>query len=181
MKRNSILTRMLFLVILLLGSISCKSVDKDMAAFAEAVTNSDSDSGNDTRELSAEEKMTEEFMNLVNNHRVSIGLLPIEHVPELGAIARTHSEDMATNTVAFGHTGFSQRCNEARIVLNGGNLCAENVAMGQKTVTAAFNSWMNSSGHRANIEQSRVTHTGFGFKQSSGGTYYWTQLFIEKN
>lgn len=172
MKKNAILTRIFFLVILLMN-MSCEQSKSSAARSAE--------DSSDLTILSAEEKMTEEFMTLVNNHRISIGKQPLEHLAELGTIARTHSEDMATNTVAFGHTGFSQRCNEARIVIEGGNLCAENVAMGQKTVTSAFNSWMNSSGHRANLEQSRVTHTGFGFKQSSTGTFYWTQIFIEKN
>jgi uncharacterized protein YkwD len=172
MKRNSILTRIFFLVILLINN-SCNQ--------SESATTTLPELREGENLLSAEEKMMEQFMTLVNNHRISLGKQPLEHLSQLGAIARTHSEDMASNTVAFGHTGFSQRCTEARIVIGGGNLCAENVAMGQKTVTATFNSWMNSSGHRANLEQSRVTHTGFGFKQSSTGTYYWTQIFIEKN
>lgn len=172
MKRNSILTRIFFLVILLV-SYSCNHADSEQTKLAK--------DNEKAILLSAEEKMTEEFMTLVNNHRMRLGKQPLDHLSELGALARAHSEDMATNTVAFGHTGFSQRCNEARIVIGGGNLCAENVAMGQKTVSAVFNSWMNSSGHRANLEQSRVTHTGFGFKQSASGTYYWTQIFIEKN
>ena len=173
LKINAILTRIFFLVILLMINVACNQGDADKAGVSEASV--------DTPLMSAEEKMTEEFMNLVNNHRISLGKQPLDHLPELGAIARTHSEDMATNTVAFGHTGFSQRCSEARLVIGGGNLCAENVALGQKTVKAAFNSWINSSGHRANLEQTRVTHTGFGFKQSSSGTYYWTQIFLEKN
>lgn len=173
MKRNSILTQIFFLAIFLLIKLSCKKGDKDVETGAEISVH--------PAVISTEEKMTEEFMILVNGHRSSLGKQPLEHLTELGAIARTHSEEMASNIVAFGHTGFSQRCTKARIVIDGGNLCAENVAKGQKTVSAVFNSWMNSSGHRANIEQSRVTHTGLGFKRSSSGNYYWTQIFIEKN
>ena len=131
--------------------------------------------------LDSKAQMTEDFMTLINDHRVSIGLDPLEHLSGLQEISERHSEDMAKGTVAFGHTGFSSRCALARSVLGGGNLCAENVAMGQKTIQAAFNSWMNSSGHRANIEQARVTHTGFGFAKSSTGVWYWTQIFLEKN
>ena len=130
---------------------------------------------------SSTKTMTEEFMALVNDHRTDLGLKPLIHDEVLGDIAREHSEDMANRSVAFGHTGFSQRCTDARAVMGGGNWCGENVAMGQKTVQAAFNSWMNSSGHRANIEKSRATHTGFGYKQTSTGTYYWTQIFLEVN
>lgn len=122
---------------------------------------------------------TEEFMDLINDHRQSIGLRALIHDPGMEKIAQTHSQNMANGTVAFGHTGFSTRCSQARAVLGGGNLCAENVAYGQKTPQAAFNSWMNSSGHRANIEQSRVTHTGFGYAKNASGTVYWTQIFLE--
>lgn len=125
--------------------------------------------------------ITEEFMELINDHRQSIGLDPLLHVNGLGEIAEGHSEDMAKGIVAFGHTGFSSRCSAGRAVLGGGNLCAENVATGQKTVKAAFSSWMNSSGHRANIENDRLTHTGFGYSKSSSGVMYWTQIFLERN
>jgi uncharacterized protein YkwD len=131
--------------------------------------------------LDPKEEMTEEFMTLINDHRVSLGLRPLQHETGLQEIAEGHSENMAGGKVAFGHTGFSDRCALGRKVLGSANLCAENVAYGQKTVQAAFNSWMNSSGHRANIELSRVTHTGFGFAKSSSGVWYWTQIFLEKN
>lgn len=124
---------------------------------------------------------TSEFMDLINQHRIDIGLRPLLLDEAVSHLATQHSLDMATGAVAFGHLGFSERCLEAKNLLGGGNLCAENVAMGQKSPSAAFTSWMNSPGHRANIEQSRVTQTGFGFAQSSNGVYYWTQIFIELN
>lgn len=125
------------------------------------------------------ETWTEEFMGYVNDHRRSIGLRALIHNDDMGDIARIHSENMAYGKVAFGHTGFSSRCSEARAALGGGNWCGENVAAGQKTPRDAFNSWMNSSGHRANIESSRASHTGFGYAKSSTGKYYWTQIFLE--
>jgi uncharacterized protein YkwD len=124
---------------------------------------------------------TNEFMDLINQHRIDLGLRPLLHDEGLGNIATQHSLNMATGAVAFGHLSFSERCLEAKTLLGGGNLCAENVAMGQKSPSVVFNSWMNSPGHRANIEQSRVSHTGFGFAQTSKGVYYWTQIFIELN
>lgn len=124
--------------------------------------------------------MTQDFMELVNDHRETLGLEPLIHDEEMAVIVTKHSMSMANGSVAFGHTGFSTRCNESKTALGGGNWCGENVAMGQKTVQAAFTSWMNSSGHKANIESSRATHTGFGFAKSSSGTYYWTQIFVEK-
>jgi uncharacterized protein YkwD len=122
---------------------------------------------------------TEEFMELINNHRVSIGLTPLIHDEGLAEIVLKHSQDMASGAVAFGHGGFSERCSASRSFLGGGNWCGENVAYGQKTPLAAYTAWMNSAGHKANIEQSRATHTGFAYAKNSSGTYYWTQIFIE--
>lgn len=157
-----------FLFVVLL--ISCEGKDK-----------SSSGSGStDSREAVESETLTSQFMVLVNNHRKKIGLKALTHVDPLAAIALEHSHNMATKEVSFGHTGFSTRCSEAREAMSGGNLCSENVAMGQKTAEAVFTAWMNSSSHRANIENGRLTHCGLGISQSSSGTYYWTHLFLEK-
>ena len=121
----------------------------------------------------------EEYMELVNDHRTSLGLRSLVHSPDLETIATEHSKNMALGVVAFGHTGFSERCTEGRMALGGGNWCAENVAGGQQTPQAVVNSWMNSTGHRANIESSRGTHTGFGYYKSASGKYYWTQIFLQ--
>ena len=162
-----------FLLFMTLFVCSC---DKSTTGL---VNNSLSDqSGSNTI---SDQTITEEFMSLINEHRVSLGLSPLLLDQGMSRIAELHSAEMADQVVPFGHDGFSSRCSEVRSLLGGGNLCAENVAMGQKTALAAFNSWMNSPGHRANIEQSRVTHTGFGYKQSGTGTFYWTQIFIEFN
>lgn len=122
---------------------------------------------------------TEDFMTLINNHRRELGLRSLIHDDDLAKIALGHSQNMASGFIPMGHIGFSSRCEDARDALGGGNLCSENVAAGQKTPQAAFTAWMNSPGHRANIEQPRVSHTGFAFAKSSSGKYYWTQIFIE--
>lgn len=175
--------KILLAAFLLLISSCEKGDNSTWSNISQPAESSDSGSDNSTDNGTDQgtQTMTEEFMELVNKHRVSIGLLPLIHDESMGSIAEGHSADMASGSVAFGHDGFSGRCSEARAALGGGNLCAENVAMGQKTVTAAFTAWMNSPGHKANIEQARATHSGFGYKKSSSGTYYWTQIFLELN
>ena len=54
---------------------------------------------------------------------------------------------------------------------------AENIAMGQTTAAAAMDSWMHSSGHRANILSSSVTEIGIGFARDSAGRPYYVQVF----
>ena len=53
----------------------------------------------------------------------------------------------------------------------------ENIAAGQRSPEEVMNSWMNSSGHRANILNKNFDTIGIGFVE--GGKYgtYWTQLF----
>lgn len=127
------------------------------------------------------EKQTfeQELIGLINDHRLEQGLAPMIKDEELSFIALKHSQNMAMNVVPFGHLGFSQRCEESRIVLGGGNWCAENVAMGYKTPKSVFNGWMNSAGHRANIESSKATVTGIAYAINNLGTYYWTQIFLD--
>jgi uncharacterized protein YkwD len=124
--------------------------------------------------------ITDQFMGLLNDHRAELGLKPLLLDEELSEIVQAHTDEMAKGEIEFGHGGFSERCTESRKVLGGGNLCSENVAMGQKTAQAAFTAWMNSPGHKKNIEQPRSTHTGFAFQQNKDGKYYWTQIFLER-
>jgi len=128
---------------------------------------------------SDEKSFTEEFMILLNNHRKNLGLRALILNDDLSTLSTEHSLDMAKNLVPFGHTGFSDRCKNSYVYLGGGNFCAENVAMGQKSPEAVFSAWMNSSGHRANMENSRITHTGFGYATNENNRIYWTQIFIE--
>ena len=53
---------------------------------------------------------------------------------------------------------------------------AENIAYGYRTPEIVMNGWMNSSGHKANILDSSMTHIGIGFYEK-GGTKYWVQDF----
>lgn len=122
----------------------------------------------------------EEFLDLINNHRASIGLAALIDNEDIGAIARTHSANMASGKVAFGHDGFTTRCSQAYAVMGGGSACGENVAYGQTSPQNVFNSWMNSSGHQANIENARYTHSGFGYVKNSSGRIYWTHIFIRR-
>ena len=173
----------LFLVSLLL--ISCNGQDStnpengsNQTAIEGTITGgSTSGGGSDTQAQS----FTDEFMELVNAHRASIGLRALINSDDISTIAQRHSDNMANGTIAFGHDGFSTRCSEARKAMGNSNACGENVAYGQKTPQAVFTSWMNSSGHKANIEKASYTHSGLGIKKNAKGVYYWTHLFLQVN
>ena len=50
---------------------------------------------------------------------------------------------------------------------------AENIAMNGGGAEATVRGWINSPGHRANIENCALTHTGVGVAGD-----YWTQVFF---
>ena len=54
---------------------------------------------------------------------------------------------------------------------------AENIAMGQTSAAAVMDSWMRSSGHRANILSPDNTEIGIGFARDSAGRPYYVQVF----
>jgi len=93
--------------------------------------------------------------------------------------ARAHSKHMTIHSF-FAHVnpegdGPAQRMTNCGITYQA---AGENIAGGQPTAQSAFNAWLNSPGHKANIENSGWTHTGIGYW--TGGTYgkYYTQKFL---
>jgi len=54
---------------------------------------------------------------------------------------------------------------------------AENIAWNQRDAQAAVASWMNSTGHRANILDPSLIQIGAAMARSSKGEPYWIQVF----
>ena len=117
---------------------------------------------------------------LVNEHRVSRGMKPLVFDPEISAIARRHSRDMASGRVGFGHGGIESRRQEIVAFIAQAGV-GENVAMvpkrSSRAGSAAVSNWLESPGHRRNIEGS-YDLTGVGIAQGPAGEYYFTQLFV---
>lgn len=131
---------------------------------------------------SAEETSTEqEILNLVNAEREKQGLSPLTLNWELSRVAKFKSEDMRDNNY-FSHTSptYGSPFNMMKSFGISYKSAGENIAAGQKTAQAVMDSWMNSSGHRANILSENYTELGVG--KATGGSYgtYWTQMFIGK-
>jgi uncharacterized protein YkwD len=54
---------------------------------------------------------------------------------------------------------------------------AENIAAGQRSAGEVVQSWMNSSGHRANILSPGHRRIGVSAYSAPDGTVFWTQQF----
>ena len=115
-----------------------------------------------------------EVFEEINTYRVSQSLAPLSWDSTIAQVAFTHSENMATGTVPFGHEGFNDRYAELTALI-GITAIAENVALGQQTAKQVVEGWINSDGHRKNIE-GNYTKSGIGIVYKGSSPYY-TQIF----
>jgi uncharacterized protein YkwD len=117
-------------------------------------------------------------MQLVNQHRASLGLAPFAYAADVALLAREHSQNMGSGKVAFGHANFASRVARA----GRGTSAAENVAYSTRVDQAANDalaSWLKSPGHRANLEGNRHV-SGVGAAVGSDGKIYLTQIFFRR-
>lgn len=117
-------------------------------------------------------------VELVNAERAKAGLNPLTVHEGVAEAANTRAHEIK-NT--FSHTrpdgsNFSTVLTQAGISYRS---VGENIAYGQNSPEAVMQSWMNSSGHRANILNRDFTSIGVGHYKDASGTDYWTQLFIK--
>ncbi len=125
-----------------------------------------------------EQTMDRQILTLVNEHRSKIGLKPLIFNNAINKEALGHSQNMASGSVAFGHDGFEQRAERLRKAIPNANGTGENVAYGSRTAEDVVKMWLNSPGHRKNIE-GKFNLTGIGIAKSADGTLYYTQMFIK--
>ncbi|MER5621346.1 CAP domain-containing protein [Streptosporangium sp. NPDC002544] len=124
--------------------------------------------------------VSEEVVRLTNAERQKGGCAPLVSDPQLRSAAQSHSADMAAKNY-FSHTSPDGRDLTTRIKASGFSpmrAWAENIAMRQRTPADVLQSWMGSTGHRANIMNCAYTHLGVGVATGSQGIY-WTQIFAK--
>jgi uncharacterized protein YkwD len=125
----------------------------------------------------ADEQAEDRVVTLVNAERAKAGCGAVHSDGRLDAAAQGHSDDMARRNY-FAHDtpdGVDpwERARAAGYTTPTG----ENIAMGQRTAESVMDSWMNSSGHRANILNCDSHAIGMGLGRNTDGTPYWTQMF----
>ena len=124
-----------------------------------------------------------QVVQLVNQHRASLGLAQLTVTTPLTNAAVWKSRHMA-------YYRYMQHADPAPPVARsvGDRLLAcgypatsagwgENIAYGYSTASAVMQGWLNSAGHRANIENASFRAIGVAAAASSTGTLYWTQEF----
>lgn len=123
--------------------------------------------------------MEQEILQEVNTYRASKRLKPLQMAELITDAATKHSKDMGRGRVPFGHDGFDNRMDRIMRKIDNANACAENVAFGKFTAQEVVKRWIQSPGHKKNIE-GNYNLTGIGVVRGKDGYPYFTQIFINQ-
>lgn len=120
----------------------------------------------------------EQVAYLVNEERTSLGLEPLKMSSVMNEAASVRADEL---TELFSHTrpdGTVCFSIYDEYNIDYMDFAGENIHAGSDTPEGAVESWLNSSGHRANILDKDARYIGVGVSYSDG-TYYWVQLFSD--
>jgi len=115
------------------------------------------------------------LFDMINNHRTNIGLNELIFESATYYYAGIHTDYMIENG-NISHDKFTERAEniskrtEAIFV-------AENVARNYDTLEKTFEAWMDSPGHRKNIEGD-YDYSAISIRPNSNGNLYFTQIFF---
>lgn len=116
-----------------------------------------------------------ELFKMINDYRLGIDMNPFVFNNVSLYYAREHSTYMASKGTTS-HAKFGKRAEQIS-KLSGAEFVAENVAKDYETIQSAFVAWLESNGHRNNIEGD-YTHSAIGIVENEVGDLYFTQLFF---
>lgn len=116
-----------------------------------------------------------EVLRLVNQHRMSIGAQPLSAFDGIQQVANLRAAECVE---LFSHDRPDGRSWSSAYAEYGFGYssAAENIAMGYGSAASVMNGWLNSDGHRHNIENTGLTHLGIG---QAGST--WSQNFVSSS
>ena len=118
------------------------------------------------------------LVTLINNYRTSIGLNTLQVINHISYKSQEHNIYMIDNK-SVSHDYFQQRADNLIEVL-GATRVAENIAYNYQTPESALSAWLNSPGHKANIEGD-FTHFGISITvDETTGKKYYSNMFIKK-
>jgi uncharacterized protein YkwD len=127
-----------------------------------------------------------ELLSLTNAHRTGMGLAALALDPTLTKASVWKARDMARRNYMEhddpANGAAPSRSPWDRLTACGwasGGSRAENIAAGYTSPQAVITGWLNSPGHRANIENSAMRYVGFGVASSTTSHYgtYSAQMF----
>ena len=118
-----------------------------------------------------------EIMELINEYRLEQGLNALSSHDLVKSQAFSHSDYMAEEN-NISHEHFYSR--KSFLVNNAGaNRVTENVAYGFTSAKSVVDAWINSEGHRVNME-GIYTNFDVSAEQNENGIWYFTNIFMNR-
>lgn len=154
--------RFLYITLIITTIASCSSEDDAGVTDLE------------TGELINETNISDAILTLVNQHREGLGLSVLSKNGTAEQLAIDHTKYMISVN-EINHDNFNQRGNALSDQENATGT-AENVARFYTDAQSVINGWLNSPGHKENIEGNYM-YTGISAIKDQDGRYYYTQLF----
>lgn len=119
--------------------------------------------------------LEQQLFSKINDHRAQIDLAPFAFNEVTYLEAAKHNDYM----ISKGHRSHANFAKRASLIAEkvGAEFVAENLASDYQNIDDAFDDWLESSGHRKNIE-GNFTHSGVSVKADAAGALYFTQIFF---
>ncbi|WP_036157348.1 CAP domain-containing protein [Maribacter forsetii] len=121
--------------------------------------------------------MEADLFELINNYRISVGLNPFEFESISYYYATLHTNYMISKGITS-HDMFTKRASGISKRTDA-VFVAENVARNYDTIEEAFDAWLDSEGHRKNLEGD-FNYSAISIVENSNGDYYFTQIFVKQ-
>jgi uncharacterized protein YkwD len=118
-----------------------------------------------------------EILELINNHRLSLGLNPLQEMSIVKSVAFTHTDYMVDND-QISHANFFTRSNYLKSNA-GAKTVSENVAFGYSSAESVVKAWLRSEAHKENLEGD-YTNFDVSAEKNAEGRWYYTNIFIKK-
>lgn len=157
--RNILLSIYLFVI------LSCSKAEMN----EKLVPESDSGFTNSSYEI--------ELFEAINSYRIENGLPGLLLEKRISAQAKKHNEHMISKKEICHHF-FGARY-KALSKSTGAKAASENVAFGYNSAGAVVKAWVNSKGHRKNME-GNFPFIGISAMQDGNDRFYYTAIFVRK-
>jgi len=135
----------------------------------------------DAMELSLETPQAKtievEILELINNHRLSLGLNALTEMSIVKSVAFSHTDYMIDNDEVSHHNFFTR--SEYLKSNVGAKKVSENVAFGYNSADAVVRAWLKSKAHKENLEGD-YTNFDISAEKNAEGRWYYTNIFIKK-
>lgn len=167
-------------MIRLLGALGdlilvCTFESCNKSSFEEELEYTQSSTGNEKVSVDPV-AMEEALLDLINEHRLSIGLNALENSATSYKYAEEHNDYMISKN-SLSHDNFDERAQKIASEMSAVSI-SENVARYYSSAEVTMEAWLESATHRTAMEGD-FTHTTLSVQLDKDGRPYYTEIFIK--